>query len=136
MVLQMRYPYTSIAPRRRRFITANWTGAGAGLVGGGPYPEDPTTRTAALGRFTVNPRWQRYLNLKAENDNRKVNLPVFSQRYVQQAPISTGWLINKLRRWIRRAVSRVTRRRLYGNPLGEVPFLPFAVRNYGVKYPD
>ena len=119
MTLQLRYPYQSQAPKKRRLL---------------PSPSDQMF-TAALGSFhSMWPRWQKYINLVREN--KKYNLPVFTQRIVLQGPISSGWLINALRVWIRRAVNRIARRRLYDNVLNwQRLTIDNQVPTYGVKYP-
>ena len=109
MTLQLRYPYQSRAPNKRRLL---------------PSPSEQMFAAPLGNFFGMWPRWERYITLKGEN--KKYNLPVFTQRIVLQGPISSGWLINALRVWIRRAVNRIARRRLYES--NQVP-------TYGVKYP-
>ena len=111
MTLQLRYPYQSRAPKKRRLLV-------------------PSGFMAPLGSFHSSPRWQRYITLKSEN--KKYNLPVFIQRIVRQGPIASGWLINALRVWIRRAVNRIARRRLDSD---WVKLESNQVPTYGVKYP-
>ena len=112
MVLQMRYPYavegrSARAPRRRMLLQP-------------PYTPD----LAPLGLFNrAWPRWERYINIRRANDQR---------RGLTDHYIMTGSLINRLRLWIRRAIARITRRRLYDNDGGS----PNPVPTYGVRYPN
>ena len=112
MVLQMRYPYaiegrSARAPRRRRLLQPPF---GPGL--------------APLGLFTnAWPRWQNYINIRIANDQRRGLVDHY---------IMTGSLINRLRKWIRRAIGRIARRRLYDND----GMSPNPVPTYGVRYPD
>ena len=109
MSLQLQYPYTSQAPRRRH----PW--------GFNPWPA-LQNRVIRSGFYGLDGSWDRYINLKIRKADD------LDQEY--QDPIYTGWVMIALRHWIRRAVNAIKRRRLYDTQIGNPK------PAYGIKYPD
>ena len=117
MSLQLQYPYTSQAPRRRN------------LQGFVTPPELEDRRSRQSGFYGDDGSWVDYIGLKKRN-RKKVLAIVGRQGEAPHVPITTGWLMIALRHWIRRAVNAIKRRRLFDTQIGNPE------PAYGIKYPD